>query len=58
VYSDPRHPYTRMLLASVPQLTTKWETTGSGTLDPPADEDDGPLEAVDDDHFVATRRER
>jgi peptide/nickel transport system ATP-binding protein len=58
VYSDPRHPYTRMLLASVPQLTTKWDTTGNETLDPPADADDGPLEAVDDDHFVATRRER
>jgi hypothetical protein len=47
-----------MLLASVPQLTTKWDTTGNETLDPPADADDGPLEAVDDDHFVATRRQR
>ena len=58
VYSDPRHPYTRMLLTSVPQLTAKWGTTGSEAIEPPADDDDGELQAVDDDHFVATKRER
>ncbi len=25
VFGNPQHPYTRMLLASVPHLTTKWE---------------------------------
>jgi ABC-type oligopeptide transport system ATPase subunit len=54
VYGDPRHPYTRMLLASVPQLTTKWEATGAEPHEPPADDADGPLRPVDDDHFVAT----
>jgi ABC-type oligopeptide transport system ATPase subunit len=28
VFGRPRHPYTRALLASVPQLHRKWERTG------------------------------
>lgn len=27
IYSDPRHPYTQLLMASVPRLDRKWEKT-------------------------------
>lgn len=58
VFGDPLHPYTRMLLSSVPRLGHRW-------ADLPADDpgecryhqvfpDGGPsLAEVDDDHFVA-----
>jgi ABC-type oligopeptide transport system ATPase subunit len=51
VFGDPRHPYTRTLLASVPRLGVRWE-------DLPVPEDlthecDAPLDEVDADHFVA-----
>ena len=63
VFGNPLHPYTRTLLASVPQLHRKW-TADSGDLPSPVDvtcayhefhpERDGPLLAeVDNDHFVA-----
>ncbi len=50
VFGSPAHPYTRMLLTCVPQLTAKWEAT-------PAVDDDGTNEArklqlIDDDHYV------
>ena len=56
VFGAPAHPYTRMLLGSVPQLTTKWDATDDPVvpLDVAAD---GPLHPIDDDHFVATPRE-
>jgi ABC-type oligopeptide transport system ATPase subunit len=49
VFSNPVHPYTRMLLACVPQLTSKWEETPR-TFDEAA----APvtLQLVDDDHYV------
>jgi peptide/nickel transport system ATP-binding protein len=51
VFGDPRHPYTRTLLASVPRLGTRWEEL-------PVPETEGhecaaPLDEVDEDHFVA-----
>jgi ABC-type oligopeptide transport system ATPase subunit len=57
VFGDPRHPYSRNLLASVPQLHRKWsedpavpealEPDGSRESDPP------PLREVGEQHWVA-----
>jgi peptide/nickel transport system ATP-binding protein len=54
VFGDPRHPYTRMLLGSVPQLNRKWRDEGPAGADGET-HDDRPtrLVAVDDDHLVA-----
>jgi peptide/nickel transport system ATP-binding protein len=51
VFASPQHPYTRMLLDSVPQLGTRWssERVVAG------DEDGaGPLVEVGPGHFVAS----
>ena len=58
VFGDPRHAYTRMLLASVPQLHERWrDRKQDGDLAlPPATPRDGPapvLVEVDADHLVA-----
>ena len=59
VFGNPRHPYTRMLLASVPQLHRKWEDARRRGLVRPAsvvgELDAAGLVAVDDDgdHLVA-----
>jgi ABC-type oligopeptide transport system ATPase subunit len=68
VFGNPLHPYTKMLIASVPHLHKKWEqverevgapdvhehVVREQSADEPAGGDDAaPLEAVDDDHFVA-----
>lgn len=58
VFGDPRHAYTRMLLASVPQLHQRWrDSKRNGDLALPALEghNDGapPLVEVDADHLVA-----
>ena len=52
VYANPAHPYTQMLLSSVPHLTEKW-----GVHTPtPADEDgEAPLRKLDDEHYAAIR---
>ncbi len=49
VFANPVHPYTQMLLACVPQLTSKWEETPRNF-----DEAAAPmtLQLVDDDHYV------
>jgi ABC-type oligopeptide transport system ATPase subunit len=51
VFGDPRHPYTRMLLASVPRLGTRWENLPIPQT--AVHDGDAPLEEVEDDHFVA-----
>jgi ABC-type microcin C transport system duplicated ATPase subunit YejF len=68
VFANPLHPYTKMLIASVPHLHKKWEqverevgapgvhehVVREHSADEPAEAGDAaPLEAVDDDHFVA-----
>jgi ABC-type oligopeptide transport system ATPase subunit len=50
VFGNPLHPYTRMLLASVPQLHRKWESVDRA---PAAYEVGGELVEVEDDHHVA-----
>ena len=70
VFANPVHPYTRLLLESVPQLHTKWADAQGELVDAVVDgqpragfepwRDHGPegerptLIEVEDDHFVAT----
>ena len=70
VFGNPLHPYTKMLLASVPQLHTKWQDVDAPVDDAPEVRDgyelwsdDGPpgsarrsptLVEVEDGHHVAT----
>jgi peptide/nickel transport system ATP-binding protein len=58
VFGNPLHPYTRMLLTSVPQLHTKWDTT---TPRPVVEQTSGETAArlveVEPDHLVATAGE-
>ena len=54
VFGNPLHPYTKSLLASVPQLHTKWVELGRPapqTVDEGVDTG-GALVQVEDDHFV------
>ena len=58
VFGDPRHAYTRMLLASVPKLHERWrdrQRNGDLALPPavPRDEPAPALVEVDTDHLVA-----
>ena len=52
VFTNPVHPYTRMLLACVPQLTTKWESASQNGELRVVSEAMGTLQRVDDDHYV------
>jgi ABC-type oligopeptide transport system ATPase subunit len=55
VFGNPLHPYTRMLLASVPQLHSKWgEKLELGTHD----DERGELVEVEDGHLVALEESR
>jgi ABC-type oligopeptide transport system ATPase subunit len=54
VFGNPQHPYTKSLLASVPQLHTKWKDVPAAPPVPPSLDDlSGRLIQVEDDHFVA-----
>jgi peptide/nickel transport system ATP-binding protein len=56
VFSDPRHPYTRALLASVPQLHRKWSDDADALAAEMPEFDPTVVETlvqVDEDHFVA-----
>jgi ABC-type oligopeptide transport system ATPase subunit len=53
VFGNPLHPYTRMLLSSVPQLHSRWDAApAEATAAAPAGEP-GALVAVEPDHLVA-----
>jgi len=57
VFGDPRHAYTRMLLASVPHLHERWrdrKRNGDLALPPASRDDPAPvLVEVDTDHLAA-----
>jgi peptide/nickel transport system ATP-binding protein len=56
VFGNPVHPYTKSLIASVPQLHTKWHALGRPTPQPEAEDvtGGGTLVEVERDHFVLT----
>jgi ABC-type oligopeptide transport system ATPase subunit len=56
VFGNPLHPYTRMLLESVPQLHTKWGDQTVAKADVESYDAGGELVEVEDGHFVALER--
>jgi peptide/nickel transport system ATP-binding protein len=50
VFGNPVHPYTQMLLASVPQLHRKWD---DGDVVDPGEPTDAALVEIEDRHFAA-----
>jgi peptide/nickel transport system ATP-binding protein len=50
VFGNPQHPYTKLLLESVPQLGAPWAPR---TELPAGDGADGALVEVEQDHLVA-----
>ena len=56
VFGNPLHPYTRMLLSSVPQLHSRWEARhvdGPSRVAPASADGSPELVAVEPDHLVA-----
>ena len=53
VFGRPAHPYTQMLLASVPHLSERWEPSVHTPTTGDAVGDGGPLVRLEDDHFAA-----
>jgi ABC-type oligopeptide transport system ATPase subunit len=67
VFGNPVHPYTKMLLASVPQLHTRWSDSAkelealvaaagdgtTGSADGRLPHESHPLVQIDEDHFAA-----
>jgi ABC-type oligopeptide transport system ATPase subunit len=51
VFGNPQHPYTRMLLASVPHLHKKWDEAPESVVD--SADGGGELVEVEADHLVA-----
>ena len=54
VFANPLHPYTKSLLASVPQLHTRWRDLGTGNGAAAAESGEGGLVEVEAGHFVAS----
>jgi peptide/nickel transport system ATP-binding protein len=52
VFANPLHPYTQSLLASVPQLHTRWQDV-EVPLEVPAEVEAGELVEAEAGHFVA-----
>jgi len=53
VFGKPAHPYTQMLLTSVPHLTERWEPSAHTPVAEDEYADGGPLIKLEDDHFAA-----
>jgi len=53
VFGNPLHPYTKMLLASVPHLHTKWSDQPEADSNGASLDAGGELVEVEEDHFVA-----
>jgi ABC-type oligopeptide transport system ATPase subunit len=57
VFGNPLHPYTKTLLASVPQLHRKWEDQPAYGAVSFSDDAAGELVEVEEDHLVAVERQ-
>jgi ABC-type oligopeptide transport system ATPase subunit len=58
VFGNPLHAYTKALLASVPQLHTRWQDLERPTETAAGTDASGELVEVEDGHFVALETER